>query len=194
MGDWEDAMQRLREEGLDDVVASLSQFEKNQLRDKAAKFEVAEKRAAELEDRVHFLEAGPKREAAMKKANIDVTKLRPAELELINGQRPAEGKEYDEEWAKGLVEKYQLPVSGAADEGTEEPPPWNPPSAGQGAVAGKTAIDPRTIAKAKAVDRMAFIEWAEKNHPGLYDQLLQGQIVTGIAYPGPLRARQGEER
>jgi len=195
MGEYEDAIDRLREEGLDGEAAVFEKYTKNQLREKAGRADTAERRAQELEAEIEALRAAPKREEALRKAGVDLARMRaeqPAAVEIIESQRLTEGKEYDEDWAKALVEKYKLPVVEGV--GTEETEPPNAAQFGQpGGPSGitskgnpaSTTLKPLEVNSWDTAKRMRFIEWCDKNGKmDVYESLLRGETVTGITWPG----------
>lgn len=190
MGEYEDTIQRLREADLDDEADVFEKYSKNQLREKAAKADAMEKKATELEEENTRLKAAPKREAALRAAKVDLSSLSPAEMEIIQSQNNGE---YDEEWAKGLVEKYRLPVMAGGGEEEEEAPaaagfgnPGGPSGeAGQGTV-GKTTIRPEQAGQWGPRTRMRFREWCAANgKEDVFERLLMGETVTGVTFdPG----------
>jgi hypothetical protein len=190
MGEFEDVLDRLKEEGLDDEVHILEGYSKNRLREQAAKAGAAEKRASELEAELAILKAAPKREAALRAAGVDLAALadNPAALEALERSAPEQGKEYDADWAARMVERYKLPVG--ADGGTPGTPaptakdfgqPGGP--TGTAKPAAKTSITPEEANSWDAAKRLRFIEMLDREGKmDLYELLLRGETITGIAF------------
>jgi hypothetical protein len=107
LGEYEDVIERLREEGLNDEAATLEKFGKNQLRDKAARADELEKELAEERAKRADLELAPKRLAAFEKAGVDVKNLRPADRAVMEMLK---SDDLTEEKITKFVEEFQLPV------------------------------------------------------------------------------------
>lgn len=184
MSDYDDVIARLKEEGLDAEAAVLEKYSANQLRDKASQAEGLEKRVADLEAENKKLQAGPKREAALRAAGVDIGALSPADVEVLDAQRLEDGKEPDEEWARGLIEKYQLPITTRVESG---PMPAaaemvTAATATGGRVVAKTTLSPADVAAWDDQKRMQFVEWCNANDSDAFDRLLAGETVTGITF------------
>lgn len=187
MGEYEDAIQALRDEGLDEHADRMEKFSNQEMRKRVGNVATVEKRNAELEAELATIKAAPKREAALKAAGVNVAALSPAEQEILAAQKVAEGKEYDEEWAKGLVQRYKLPVVEGTEE--EEAPPNAGPMTHPGGPAGtptpkgKMSLTPQEVNSWPAGKRMRFIEQLDKEGKmDVYERLLQGETVTGITF------------
>jgi hypothetical protein len=189
MGEYEDTVAALRDEGLDELADKFDRFSNQEMRKRIGKTAELERELEQIRRERDTLKAAPKRAEALKAAGVDVSKLRPAERELIESSRLDEGKEYDETWAKGLVEKYQLPVAEGSGEGEGTPPAGEiarqateTPGAGS---ASKTTLKAKDVASWGSQRRMEFREWCDKNGKNdVWEALLRGQDVTGVTYPG----------
>lgn len=190
MGQYEDLLEQARGEIDEDLFRQFENFTGSSLRSKAERADALEKELATTKAENQALKAAPKREAALRAAKVDLSSLSPAEMEIVHAQTQ---DEYDETWAKGLVEKYRLPVMAGGGEEEEEAPaaagfgnPGGPSGeAGQGTV-GKTTIRPEQAGQWGPRTRMRFREWCAKNgKEDVFERLLMGETVTGVTFdPG----------
>jgi len=187
MGEYEEFVQELRYEGMEELASRAEKYSNQEMRKRVGNVATVEKERDELRAEIAGLRATPKRSEALKKAGVDLAALQdnPAALEAIERQRLGEGKEYDEEWAKSMVEKYRLPVAEGTGETTEPPPnadPFTKPGTQPGA-STKTGLSPLEVKKWDPQKRMRFIEYLDKNGKmDVLDRLLQGETVTGITF------------
>ena len=186
MAEWEDLLQQIRDEGLDDVADTLDEkYSKTGLRRQLSERSKDGEELTKLREKVALLEAAPQREAALKAVGVDIAKLSVAEKEAVEASK---ADTYDDGWARALVEKYALPVSEqpggetdgipAAEFGTPDGP------AGQAAKggAGSGVLTVETYANWPVEKRMRFQEWAEKNRPDAIAALDDGESVSGITF------------
>ncbi len=185
MGEYEDVIERLREEGMDDEVAVLEKFSKGQLREKAGRAAILEKELEEAKATLADMTERPKREEALKAAGVDFAQLRKAEVATLNGLRPKEGQSL-EEWSKAVVEEYALPVTESSGQG--EPPKtgtWPPGEGGSPPVrkqAGPT-ITPEDFNSWAIEKQFRFRDWAEKNgRKDAVEALKRGEPAIGVAF------------
>lgn len=195
VGEYEDQIQALRDEGLDEVADRFDRFSNQEMRKRVGNVAQVEKERDELKAKVELLEAAPKRSKALADAGVDLKALseNPAAMEIIENQR---ADEYNEDWAKGLVEKYRLPVvQGSEEEG--EPPAaadFGKPSGplgtggGQGTVA-KSTLTPAIVAGWGPRTRMRFAAWCDDKKSDALERLSMGETVTGVTFdPGAGKA------
>ena len=184
--DWAALLEKIRDEGLDDVADELDEkFSNTGLRRQLSERSKDADEVTKLREQVALLEAAPKREAALKSVGVDLGSLSIAEKEAIEASK---ADTYDDGWARALVEKYSLPVS-ASEEGSEEGIPaseFGKPEgpAGQTAKggAGSGVLTVETYANWPVEKRMRFMEWAEKNRPDALAALDDGESVSGITF------------
>jgi hypothetical protein len=186
MGEWEDLLAQVRDEGLDEVADTLDEkYSKTGLRRQLAEKSKDAEEATKLREEVALLKAGPVRREALAGAGVDYDSLRPAEREIVDS---SSAETYDDGWARGLVEKYQLPVTGSAEESTEGIPaaqfgrPEGP--AGQTAKGGAASgvLTPAAYAAWPVDKRMRFMEWATQNRPDAIAALDDGLPVSGVTF------------
>lgn len=184
MSDYDDVIASLEERGLDEEAEVLKKYRAGSLREQASKAPALEQENQALQAKVKALEDAPKRTAALRAAYVDIDALSPADLEVIDGQQLEDGQEYDEDWARGLVERYGLPVSDRVEVGPL------PPAAGivdaatnTGAIVqGKTSLTPSEVASWDVSKRMRFAEWDDQNKTGYMARILAGETIAGIAF------------
>lgn len=190
MGEYEDWLQEMRDAGYEDGLIEKGQkFTNSEMRQRIGNTAAVEKERDELKAEIAKMKAAPKRAEALKAAGVDLAALQenPAALEAIERSEIAEGKEYDEEWAKGLVQRYKLPVTEGTGEEGEQPAaqgmsqPGGP--VGTSKPAGKVSLTPLEVNSWPAGKRMRFIEHLDKiGRPEVFEQLLRGETVTGITF------------
>lgn len=186
MAEWDDLLEQIRDEGLDDVAKILDEkYSKTGLRKRLSdESKIVEERDA-LAKEVAALKAAPQRREALRAVGVDYDKLSTAEREIVDATA---ADTYDDGWARGLVEKYQLPVEDAPQGSTEGVPaaefgqPGGPAGqTGKGnAVSGVLTVE--TYANWPVEKRMRFQEWAEKNRPDALAALDDGEPVTGVTF------------
>lgn len=160
---------------------------------KAAVTDVSTKKDTEHAEEIAKLQAGPKRLATLRAAGVDVDALaeNPAILEVLEAQFPKEGKDFDDEWAKGMIEKYRLPVSagGGASEETNASHFVEGARKLGGSEPAKTTITIEEFATWDPRDRMAFMEYLDVNGlKNVEDALSRGEPAVGVSFT-PLHKR-----
>lgn len=186
MDDYEDAVQRLRDEGVDDDIVDI--FEKHtasNLRKQAGRVGELEKELEAEKARARRLETAPKRVAAFKQYGVDIDALRPLERAAIENFAHEGDEPTAEEIAK-FVEANGIPVGEAGAEGEEsDETPAAAAVAAQAVTAtersvrGKTTITPKEAAEWSTEKAFRF---REKN-PDAWQTLMRGEEVVGVAAP-----------
>lgn len=181
MGEYEDLVQRVRDAGLEDDADELERLSKTDLRRQASRSKQLEAENAELKATNRKLEMAPKKEAALRKANVDLDALRPAERQLIQGL-DFEGDEPGDDWVAKVISDYQLPVSEGGDQqqGQGEPNAQAVVRTASTAPAGGPTIGgtitPETVAGWSTEEQMRFAD----KHPEAWEQLKAGEEVAGV--------------
>src|SRR6266498_1781862 len=178
MGEYEDAVQQLEEEGRDDLVETFKKFTAGNLRQKAARADELSAKLQETEARIQRLEGLPKKERALREAGVDLDSLRPAEKLAIETM-VLEG-EPGEEWAKKVIEDWQFPVRREQDRTAEEQGLGGVVRAATSAPAGGSrsapVVRPSDLADVP-LDRL--LRFKEK-YPEEWEALSRGYEVTGV--------------
>lgn len=185
--DWGALLEKIRDEGLDDVADELdAKFSNTGLRRQLSERAKDSEEVTQLREEIALLKAGPKREAALKAVGVDYAQLSPAEREVVDS---AKADEYDDGWARGLVEKYQLPVNAPEGGETEGIPaaefgrPEGPAGQGAGQGGAKTGVlTLETYSNWPAEKRMRFQAWAAEHRPDAIAALDDGESVSGITF------------
>jgi hypothetical protein len=182
---YEDILADLRSGAVDPEEAAdeLEQgYGKSQLREQAGKAAAFEKERDEALAKVAALEKAPVRDKAFRDYGIDFENLRPAEREQVERY----DGEFDAEKIGEFVERYDLPTIQAGTEGEGEEPP--PKAAGVVAAARSAPARQQrgegTQITAEMVGTWDAEKWLrfKKEHPDAAETILQGQVVTGIAF------------
>jgi hypothetical protein len=194
MGEYEDLIARLREEGLDDLAATAEKYSSTELRKAAdsAKDEREKREAAEA--KIVELESIPKREEALRKAGVDFDKLRPADKLAIKGLK---ADDLTEDKVAQFVKDMELPLR---EEGA--PPPNQDQQGGQPTTAQQIAAAARQSGGAigggsptiiNPGDTNAFAGWSHERlmkfaemYPTEWEALKQGYEVSVPALPPEL--------
>jgi len=179
MGKYEDLLQQLRDQGLDDLAEDFSEFSATSLRQKAASYDTVLKENSELRNKVTELIEIPKKEQAFRKAGVDFEALRPAEKDLLRKAKP--DGEITEEWVAKVISEYELPVTVNEESSEEEPASAGVVEAAKSAPTGVrsgSTITPTVAAKWTPDRMMAFAE----KYPEAWESLKKGETVTGIAF------------
>src|SRR5574341_1414844 len=104
MAEWEDLLQQIRDEGLDDVADTLDEkYSKTGLRRQLSERSKDTEELTKLKEELATLRAAPEREAALKAVGVTYADLSPAEREAVDRSK---AEAYDDGWARSLVEKY----------------------------------------------------------------------------------------
>ncbi len=181
MGEYEDAVKALRDQGLDDEADVFDKFTATQLRKKAERADELERKNAELEASNRKLVVAPKKDQALRAAGVDVDNLRPADRQVIAGLE-FEGDEPSDEWVAKTIGDLQLPIvagtpapAGAPNAAAVVQTAAQAPGAGPGPTLGGT-VTPETVAAWSTEQKVA---WSEK-HPEAWEALKRGEEVTGV--------------
>lgn len=184
MGEYEDLLDEVRDQGLDDLAEKLGKFSASKLRKAAERVPVLEQELATATSRVEELETKPKREKAFRDYGVDFDSLKPAELETISGLKPEEG-EPTPEWIAQVVEKYDLPTTQVQgnEQGSEEEPSGARQVVNQATTSNRTGTPPGRITPVDAekwpVDKtMRF----QEKYPDEWEALLRGDEVHGVVF------------
>jgi len=189
MGKFEDALEQLRAQQLEDEspLEILEGYAGSNLRKQAEKAPALEKENEDLRAENRKLKVGPKVTEALTKAGVDFEALRKAEKELIEGLEP-DDDEPTEDWVAKVIGEYELPVR-------EDFPPR--PDGGEGEKEPNAAGVVRQAMRAptggstlgSGIDLKVYNSWPEakrltfrKEHPEEHKKLRQGEVVTGISY------------
>lgn len=182
MGAYEDAIEAVREAGLEDIAETLEGFKASSLREKASKADRLERELAEAQARVRKLETRPKLEEAFRKAGVDFDSLRPAEREAIFALDVED--EISSEFVAEVVSKYELPTVEGGNVGDADEAPSaaavvaaavNAPQRRQG---GTSTLSPEDTADWSTEKLMRL----RQAHPEEFEALKRGETVTGIAF------------
>lgn len=182
MGDYEELITALREEGRDQDADVLEKYSATQLRQKAKRGDELEAEVERLKKENYELVVVPKKEEAFRRAGVDFDSLRPAELEAIRNLK-FEGDAPNDQWVAEQISKYQLPVSGGGA-GTDSPAAGvvaaarNAPTGGARGTGASGVITPEVAGEWSMEKRIKFMN----EHPDEYEALLQGEEVTGVAF------------
>lgn len=182
MGDFENAVLELRNQGLDDLADTFDQFSATALRKKASRVDELEREKQELETKLRKLEQAPKVEDAFRKAGVDFESLRPAEREALAALQVEDG-DLTEEFVAQVITKYDLPVASVDtqnDEG-EAPNAAAVVAAARQAPQGRssgTTISPGDT-EGWSTEKLMRLK---QSHPEEFEALKRGETVTGIAF------------
>lgn len=181
MGDYDELSRKLREKGLDAEADELEGLmNATDLRRQAKGTGDLQAELDRLKAENKRLVQSPLKTEALRRANVDLGALRPAELQMIQGLE-FEGDVPSEDWVAKVVSEYQLPIASGGQASVEQPPnAAGVVQAAQGAPAGGPSIggtlSPATVAEWTTQEQVAF---AEKN-PEAWEQLKAGEEVTGV--------------
>jgi hypothetical protein len=136
MGDYEDLLERLREQEVDeDLVAGLEKFNAGALRKKAGERDEFASKVEDLEKQLKRVEQAPKVEKAFRDAGVDFEQLRPAERITLQNLE-FEG-DPDPDIVAKTISEYALPlIDGTQQQGQQDPPPAAAAIAAQARSAG----------------------------------------------------------
>lgn len=182
MGAYEDAVEQLRDQGLDDLAEVFEGFTASNLRKKAARADQLEREKAELESRMKRIETRPKLEDAFRKAGVDFDSLRPAEREAIFALEVED--EITDQFVADVVSKYELPTAEGLEAGEAEEEPGAAQvaaaavSAPQRRAGGTTTLSPEDVSD-WSTDKLMRLREA---HPNEFEALKRGETVHGIAF------------
>jgi len=133
MGDYEDLLERLREQEVDeDLVAGLEKFNAGALRKKAGERDEYAAKVDSLEKQLKRVEQAPKIEKAFRDAGVDFGQLRPAEQNLLKTLE-VDG-DPDQDFVSKVISENQLPLVAGSQQD-----PGTPPNAAAVADAAKKA-------------------------------------------------------
>lgn len=183
MGEYEDRVERLREEGLDEYADFFEGFSGSNLRKKAERTEALEREKKELEARVRTLEQAPQIEEAFRKAGVDYEALRPAERKLLANLEVEDVGALTEEYVSKVIADNELPIVEGTPPGEGEEPNAArvvaaANAAPRGAAASRAQITPEDAA-GWSTDK--WVRFGEK-HPEEKEALKRGETVTGITF------------
>lgn len=187
MGEYEDSVARLRDEGLDDLAETFEKFGATQLRQKAAKVEQLEADLAEKDQKILALEAAPKITEAFRTAGVDFEQLRPAELEALKTVKLGDDGEVSAEAVSEAIARLQLPIvaSGAEGEEAEEGSDEEPNAAGIVQAATNAPRNTGGVPQVTVEDvaNWSHEKWArfKEQNPEAAEVILAGESVTGVA-------------
>jgi hypothetical protein len=178
MGEYEDTVAKLRQQGLDDEADVFEKFTATQLRQKAERADSLERENEQLKGENRQLRVEPKKQQALRAAGVDLGSLRPADKQVI-ASLDFEGDEPSEDWVAKTIADLQLPITDGTTQ-TGEPPnaagvvqtATNAPG-GSGTSSG--TITPETVAGWSTEQTVA---WKEKN-PEAWEALKRGEEVVG---------------
>lgn len=185
--EWATLLEKIRDEGLDDVADELDEkFSNTGLRRQLSERSKDADEVTKLREEVALLKAGPKREEALKAVGVNYEALSLAEKAVVDA---AVAETYDDGWARGLVEKFALPVEAPAGGDEKDIPaaefgkPEGPAGQGAGQGGAKTGVlTLETYSNWPAEKRMRFQAWAAENRPDAIAALDDGESVTGITF------------
>jgi hypothetical protein len=181
MGEYEDHLARLRDEGHDDLAEYFQQFEASTLRKKAAERDQFEKDLGSTRGELERMKKAPKREEAFRKAGVNFEELRTAEKEVLQ-RLDWEGDEPSEEWVAQQVEKYGFPTSAPEGEDEEETGAQRVAAQARSAparVKGGTTLSPEDTQDWPIEKLLKF----QEKYPEQWDALKRGETVSGVAPP-----------
>jgi hypothetical protein len=179
MAKLDDLIEEYREQGRDEDAEELEKLRGSTLRTKAQNADKFEKENADLKAENERLKRGPKARAAFEKAGINFENLSKLERKAIE----AYDGDLDDEDIESFIEENELSVDDEAPDGDEAKD--EEPAAAKVAKAarrsGERKGDPTKITPEMANDwsmeqRLTFMD----EHPEEYEQLLQGETVTGV--------------
>lgn len=183
MSDYDELMDRLKEEGRDEDAEVLEKYSATQLRQKAKRADELERDLERLKKENFELVVVPKKEEAFRRAGVDFDSLRPAEQEIIRNLQ-FEGDAPSEQWVADQISKYQFPTAGGGA-GADSPAAGvvaaarSAPTGGARGTGASGVITPEVAGEWSMEKRIKFMN----EHPDEYEALLQGEEVTGIAVP-----------
>lgn len=181
MGEYEDAVQALRDAGLEDEAERFEQFSGSNLRKKAERTGELEDRIQELERENRSIKAVPKREAAFKAAGVDFEALSPLEREFIQNFQH-EGDEPTKDQVSEAIEKYGFQVSQPDETETVEPPAaagvtQQARTATERKLGGKITVSPEDTTQWSTEKILGFRE----KYPEEFEALKRGETVVAPA-------------
>jgi hypothetical protein len=178
----DDLIEELRGDGRDEDAEELEKLRGSTLRKQAEKAERLERELADEKSKRERLEKGPKVRKAFEKAGVDfegLSKLERAAIEAYDG-------DLEDEDIESFIEENELSVKDESEEDTESKD--DEPEAAKVAKAARrsgerkgdpTKITPQMANEWSHEKRLAFLD----EHPDEYEQLLQGETVTGVRVP-----------
>lgn len=186
-GEYEELIEQLKEEGLEEWAEKFEPFARDSMRKRIGSTAQLEKEKAALEAEIKTLRDAPVRREALAKVGVDLNSLRPAEREAIES---AQAEKYDEDWAKSIVEKYELPVGEAQPAADGEKPnaaafgqPTGPTgNGGSTGVNSRSTLTPEEVAKWPFDKWVRFEDYCAKEGLDAAERLLQGEKVSGITF------------
>jgi hypothetical protein len=181
MGEYEDTVARLRQQGLDDEADVFEKFTATQLRQKAEKTDTLERENEQLRKENRGLVVAPKKDAALRAAGVDLEALRPADRQVLAGLE-FEGDEPSDEWIAKTVADLQLPIiEGSQQLGEVAPNAAAVVNTATNAPAGGNAPSSGIVTPIDAANWSTeySAKWAE-DHPEAWEALKRGEEVTGV--------------
>lgn len=184
MGKFEDLVEQLRDQGLDDLAEEFDQFGATALRKKAARADELESELQKAKAQVERFESAPKVEAAFRQAGVDFEKLRPADREVIQSLPVAE---LTEDKVGELIGRYEFPLI----EGTQQQTGTTPPAAAvvDAAQQAPSGIGQNGKPASATVTPEQAGEWAvdtalrfKEKYPEEFEALKRGEAVNGIVF------------
>lgn len=178
MAKYEDLIQRLREEGMEDLADDFEEFSATTLRKKAAAYDEVVTERDLLKSQVTTLIDLPKKEQALKDAGVDFDALRPAEKKLIR-ELKMEGELTD--WVAKVISENELPVSESFVQETDEEPAAErvakaARSAPTGGSPSSTTLSAESV-KDWPTDKL--LQFRDE-HPDEWEALKRGETVKGV--------------